>query len=140
MSNRFNHAALGVVEVIRDFGYLVRVSTKTGPQNVRRSELSPIDEEPVLIAGSLDRDGEDETGDRKSVEQIAINKVTANQLATALPHIGKARAKRIVVTRPAGGYGNIAELKQLMPDLFDDGKDLDSIEWQEIEPLIIYES
>lgn len=140
MSNRFNHAAFGVVEVIRDFGYLVRVSSKSGTQNVRRSELSPIVDEPVLLPGSLDREP-DQTDDLVPPgEQVAINKVSANMLATALPHIGKARAKRIVVSRPAGGYANFADLKEVLPDLFNEDSNTDSIEWREIEPLINYET
>lgn len=139
MSNRFNHAALGVVEVIRDWGHLVRVSGKDGLQNVQRSELSPITDEPLLIPGSLDRDPDGEASEGTPPPSVLINVLTANQLAEALPHIGKARAKRIVVTRPAGGYINFKELKELLPDLFGDAG-ADSAEWATIEPLISYES
>lgn len=144
MSKRFNHAAHGAVEIVRDFGHYVRISTKDGVVSVRRSELSPIADPIPFPAASLaielESGSESEDDSPPQIDTVAINKATANQIANTLPHTGKLRAKRIVSSRPAGGYASFADLKEVLPDLFNDDGNTDSIEWREIEPLISYEA
>jgi hypothetical protein len=153
MSNpeRFQHPTWGIVTLVRDHGYYVRVSTKDGIQVVRRNQMTPVFDQQIQQMAVANRAGvlgsdiesmivEDPIVLSDAPKLAAINQLSANQLAAALPNIGKVRAKQIVSAKPDGGYANFADLKEALPNLFNDDGSTDSIEWRELEPLISYAS
>jgi DNA uptake protein ComE-like DNA-binding protein len=152
MSNgrdRFQHPTWGIVELVRDFGSHVRIATKDGVQTSSRNQMVQIFDQQITVnnfrAGSLGSDiesaiVEDPIMLSDAPKLAAINQLSANQLAAALPNIGKVRAKQIVSAKPDGGYANFADLKEALPNLFNDDGNTDSIEWRELEPMISYAS
>jgi hypothetical protein len=158
MSNRFNHPTYGAVTILRDFGHYIRVSSSSGTHNIRREELTAIPDPIQFPEGgrlaqsealpetppvTIEPDEPPSEPEGQSVANtpsnlIAINKLSANQIAKGLTGVGKLRAKRIVESKPNGGYASFDDLRETLPDLF--GDDGDDAPWQQIQPLITYET
>lgn len=60
--------------------------------------------------------------------KIQINKVSGDEFATALPFIGKTTAKKIITSKPEGGYMGIGHVRLINKDL--------SVDWDKLEELI----
>jgi hypothetical protein len=96
--------------------------------------------QPTQINEANDSSDRGNQGDDPKIATIAINKVRANQLANALPHVGKLKAKQIMDNMPQGGYVDFNDLQKANPTLFSADGELTTQEWLDIEPLITYET
>jgi hypothetical protein len=142
MSNRYKHPKHGVVDVLRRFDFYWSARSGDGSiVQVRPGDCHPI-ADPIQLHPTPNPAQPQPQSDQFVEESIdspadlvEINKLYANQIANALPYIGKLKAKQILSAKPDGGFADFNELKSLLPEDF-----LSEEQWAEIEPLISYAS
>lgn len=143
MSDRYNHLSHGVVDVLRRFDhYWIARSGDGATHHVRQKDLHPI-AEPIQFPAPQQQPEQSvgpETeqlpeAETETVTLAEINRLSANQLANALPGVGKLKARQILAAKPEGGFAAFDELRSALPEDF-----LTADEWAAIEPLISYAS